>query len=84
MILQLVSKTSLDEIPTFQGGSVKIRINEQKEQRQERRDRNTDQHQEGNPVHTEFHIHPPLFSTCLFIYFTPEGEGEAIDCLNRI
>lgn len=46
----------------------------------ERRDRNKEQHQEGNSVKTElsmliFHI---------LIYFTPEGSGEAIDFINMI
>lgn len=77
MILQLVSKTSVDEIPTFQGGSVKIRIIEQKEQRQERRDRNTDQHLEGHSVSTES---IPIYSP----HFIQKGTGEATGFINMI
>lgn len=46
----------------------------------ERRDRNTEQHQERNSVNTEL----PKFIFHIFIYFTPEGMGEATDLIIMI
>ena len=44
------------------------------------KDRNTEQHQEGNSVNTE----SPVFIFHMHIYFTPKGVGEATDFINTI
>ena len=47
------------------------------------RDRNTEQHWEGNSVNTESQIRTHLFSTCLYTS-VQKGSGEAIDFINMI
>ena len=44
------------------------------------KDRNTEQHWEGNSVNTE----SATFIFHMLIYSTPKGEGEARDFINRI
>ena len=44
------------------------------------KDRNTEEHQEGNSVTTE----PPVVIIHTLVYFTPKGEGGATDLMNII
>lgn len=74
-----MSKTSLDEIHTFQGSSVRFRIIKQKEQRYERNER-----QKHRTASRGKFSEYSAFIFQILIYFTPKGEWEAINFINMI
>lgn len=65
-----LSGPCLDKICTFQVRSLRFRIIKEREQRFERRDRNTEQRRKGHPMNTIL----PVLIFHMLIFFTPKWE----------